>query len=137
MTTVPPGAGAEALERVAEQQRRFAALRARAEGAQARLADNQAVVSSPDGAVTVTVNAGGQLLQLRLGAKADGRGSAALTELIMTTYRRACAQATARTVDILADISGENSATVRGLLAALPADVAGQVDEIRREEGRN
>jgi DNA-binding protein YbaB len=128
--------GSDPMAIVTDQQRRFAALRARAEGARARLADNQATAASPDGAVTVTVNAGGQLEQLRFGARADARTATQLADVIMKTYRTACAEAAARTIDILADISGEDSVTVRGLKDSLPAGVADEVTEIRRAEGR-
>jgi DNA-binding protein YbaB len=137
MTSNSFGPGADSFDVLAKQKQRFEALRARAEGAQAQLAENHSTVSSPDGAVTIAVNAGGQLEQLRLGAKADGKTMLQLTDTIMKTYRRACAEAAARTIDIMADLSGENSMTVTTLKANLPAEVAGEVEEIRREEGRN
>jgi DNA-binding protein YbaB len=129
--------GSDPYDVLAKQKLRFEALRERAEGAKAQLAENRSTVSSPDGAVTITVNAGGQLEQLRLGAKADGKTMGQLTEAIMKTYRSACADAAARTINIMSDLSGEDSVTVTSLKANLPAEVATEVEEIRREEGRN
>lgn len=136
MTATPFGPDADPYTVLARQRERFEALRARAEGAQASLAENHATVSAPDGAVTVTVNAGGQLVQLRFGPRAEGRSTAQLAEAIMKTYGRACAEAAARTIDIMADLSGEDSATVAALKANLPVEVADEVSEIRRAEGR-
>lgn len=136
MTSAPLGPDTDAFDMLARSTQRFEALRVRGVDAQARLAENHTTATSPDGAVTVTVNAGGQLEQLRLGAKADGKSAPQLTEAILKTYRKACAEAVARTIDIMSDLSGENSITVSTLKSSLPSEVASEVEEIRREEGR-
>jgi DNA-binding protein YbaB len=104
-----------------EQQERTAALLERAEQAKATLEQSQVTVSAPDQSVTVTVNPGGALLELRFSPRAQALTLSQLAARVMATYRRACAEASARTMEVMTDLVGPGSSALDLLRSTLPA----------------
>lgn len=103
-----------------QQQERTAALKEQAEQASAELDGSSVTVSSRDQAVSLTVNPGGILLDLRFGASAGDLSLTQLSDRILRTYQNACTQAAALTVEIMSDLVGEDSAALDFLINALP-----------------
>jgi DNA-binding protein YbaB len=88
---------------------------------QGQLRDLVTTVSSVDGAVTVTVNPEGVLSGLVLSPRAEGMSPAQIANQILQTYEMACSQASARTVEIMSGLVGENSEAMDFLRAQLPS----------------
>lgn len=107
-------------ELVASYQQEAAAVAERAEAAKAQVRMVQASVTSPDGAVTVTVNATGALQNVSFGARAEQVSRGQLASLVMQTARRAQAQAAQQVTAALAPVIGENSAAMDYLRRQLP-----------------
>ncbi|MGW0516529.1 YbaB/EbfC family nucleoid-associated protein [Crossiella sp. NPDC003009] len=102
------------------QEARIEALQARAEQAKEALATASATATSRDGAVTVTVNPGGVLTDLRLTAKASGLGHEELAAAIMATVRQAQGRAGQQTAAIMATVVGEDSEAMDFVRENLP-----------------
>lgn len=105
------------------QEARIEALQARAEQAREALAGAQATASSRSGAVTVTVNPGGVLTDLRLTPRADQLGHAELAAEIMATVRQAQGRAGQQTAAIMATVIGEDSEAMDFIKEQLPEPV--------------
>ncbi|MFD0691576.1 YbaB/EbfC family nucleoid-associated protein [Actinomadura fibrosa] len=103
-----------------DQQARAAAMKERADRAQEELAGSVTTLTSRDQAVTLSVNPGGVLQDLRLSPQADRMSGAQLTASIMETYRKACARSAARTVEIMSEVVGDDSEAMDLLRASLP-----------------
>lgn len=106
--------------KLADLQRKSADL-------QENFENSQATVSSPDGAVTITVGPNGGLLNLQLGHRATELGSARLTALIMQTARIAQKQA-AQQVMAAFEPLGEGTEALRMVSDAIPDDETGDDD---------
>ncbi|TDD83288.1 YbaB/EbfC family nucleoid-associated protein [Actinomadura rubrisoli] len=115
-----PPAIADPDQWLRDQQGRAAAMKERADRAQQELAGSVTTLSSRDQAVTVTVNPGGVLQDLRLSPQAERMSGARLTAAIMETYRKACARSAARTVEIMSAVVGDDSEAMDLLRASLP-----------------
>jgi DNA-binding protein YbaB len=96
-------------EMVASYQQEVSNLKQRAEEAKKQLKALTGTLTSPDGAVTVTVNAAGALQSLSFGPRADEMSRAQLSALILSTARRAQAKAAGGITQIMAPLIGENS----------------------------
>ncbi|GLZ32830.1 hypothetical protein Lesp02_50180 [Lentzea sp. NBRC 105346] len=103
-----------------DYEKRTTALLERAEEAKAKIAELTGTATSQDGAVTVTVSAGGALLNLSFGSKADGMPKERLAALVMTTAKRAQAQAVGQIATIMAPVVGENSDAMRFVQEQIP-----------------
>ncbi|OLR93847.1 YbaB/EbfC family nucleoid-associated protein [Actinokineospora bangkokensis] len=117
----PGGTIRDPHEWLRQQEQRTAALLATAQDAQAQLAQNSAVVTSPDRAVSITVNPGGGLTALTLSPDADRMGHRRLAALIMSTYQQAARQAATRTMEIMAGLVGPDSEALDLVRQAMPA----------------
>lgn len=96
------------------------ALTARAAEARERIRNLAGTASSQDGAVTVTVNGGGALRGLSFGPAADQVPRSRLADLVMTTARRAQAQASQQILAIMAPLVGEDSDAMRFVEEQIP-----------------
>ena len=105
---------------IREQERRSAELAEKAEQTKRELAESATTVSSPDGAVSVTVNPGGVLIDLSLSRKADDLSFTQLQTVIMQTYQRATARAAARTVEIMAPLLADAPDSLAFLKSTMP-----------------
>jgi DNA-binding protein YbaB len=97
---------------VAEFKNKLTALRVRTEAARAALGAASATVTSTDGAVTVSVGAGGVLSELSFGPSAFDRGPHALANTVLTTVRTAKARALEQAEHDLTEIVGADSGAV-------------------------
>lgn len=100
----------------------MAQLKARAESAQEQIQTATATVSSPDGAVTVTVGASGALTDIRLGDRAYERPPRALAALLMQLCGKAQQRVSAQVMTAFGGLVGESSAAMDMLTQFLPAD---------------
>ncbi|MGW4212725.1 YbaB/EbfC family nucleoid-associated protein [Lentzea sp. NPDC004789] len=105
---------------IEDYEQRTAALLERAEEAKSQIAGLTGAATSSDGAVTVSVSAGGALLSLSFGAKADNMPKDRLAALVMTTAKRAQAQAVGQIATIMAPVIGENSDAMRFVQSQIP-----------------
>ncbi len=103
-----------------DYEQRTAALLERAEEAKAQIAGLTGSATSSDGAVTVSVSAGGALLSLSFSAKADDMPKDRLAALVMSTAKRAQAQAVGQIATIMAPVIGENSDAMRFVQEQIP-----------------
>jgi DNA-binding protein YbaB len=99
----------------------IAEIRQRAAEAQERLKHVSATATSPDGAVTATVNTAGALQRLEFGARADELPRTALAAAVVATAQRAQAQAAQQLTAIMAPVIGEHSAAMEFLEEQIPA----------------
>jgi DNA-binding protein YbaB len=101
---------------------RLAALRARTERAQDALAHAEATVTSPDGAVTVTVNPAGALRRLVLSERTTGMTRVQLAAAVLATAHTAQQEAAERAMSAVAPVlGGEGSEAMRTLRSNLGA----------------
>jgi DNA-binding protein YbaB len=100
---------------------RLAALRARTERAQDALAHAEATVTSPDGAITVTVNPAGALQRLVLSERSTGMTRVQLAAAVLATARTAQQEAAERAMAAVAPVLGEGSEAMRALRSNLGA----------------
>ena len=98
---------------VAEAQARMARL------AQVRAKAEQMSVSatSPDGAVTATVNTSGALTSLRITDRLSGQPGARIAEQVMATARLAQARIAGVMSEVMRDILGDDPEITDGVLA--------------------
>jgi DNA-binding protein YbaB len=107
---------------LADYQDRLERVSYRARAASASLREVGASATSPRGEVTVTVNAGGGLEQVRLTPAARRLEADALSELIVATSREAQRLASARMTEVMASYLGEGEALAQ-ITQHLPAGV--------------
>ncbi len=88
---------------------RVAVLQEQAARAEHLLADSATTAASEDEVVTVTVNAGGVLTDIRFSPGARGMSGAGLAELTLETYRRATEEAGRKTAEIMSGLLGGDS----------------------------
>lgn len=113
---------------ITSYQQEVAGIAERAQAAREQVARVQSSVTSPDGAVTVTVNATGALGNVSFGPRADQLSRASLAALLMQTARRAQAQAARQVTTALAPLIGENGAAMDYLRSQLPDPQADEPD---------
>jgi DNA-binding protein YbaB len=95
-------------------------LAARAAEARDQIQHLAGTASSQDGAVTVTVNGGGALRSLTFGPAADQISRVRLAEVVMSTARRAQAQASQQILAIMTPLVGEDSDAMRFVEEQIP-----------------
>ncbi|MFD4673551.1 YbaB/EbfC family nucleoid-associated protein [Lentzea sp. NPDC058450] len=105
---------------IEDYEQRTAALLDQAEEAKSQIANLTGAATSSDGAVTVTVTAGGALLSLSFGHKADDMPKDRLAALVMSTSKRAQAQAVAQIATIMAPLIGDNSEAMQFVQSQIP-----------------
>lgn len=106
---------------VREQEQRSARMVAEAERVRAELTSTKVAETGRSGAVSVTVNPGGVLTDLRLGRAARDLSLVELAAAIMETYQRAIAKAAERSTEIMAGLVGEDSDAMHFLRTAVSA----------------
>lgn len=115
---------------ISDYEQRTAALLEKAEEAKSQIASLTGAATSSDGAVTVSVSAGGALLSLSFGAKADEMPKDRLAALVMSTAKRAQAQAVGEIATIMAPVIGENSDAMQFVQSQIPQiDVPDEPDD--------
>jgi len=102
----PPVTAAALRERVAAAHARLEQAQQRALRAREDLAGARTSATSPDRAVTVTVDAAGTLLDLALRPSATTLTADRLARTVLRTYRAATAQAVDRTRGVMRDLLG-------------------------------
>jgi DNA-binding protein YbaB len=105
---------------VEDYEQRTAALLEKAEEAKSQIAGLTGSATSSDGAVTVSVSAGGALLSLSFGTKADEMPKDRLAALVLSTAKRAQAQAVGQIATIMAPVIGENSDAMQFVQSQIP-----------------
>jgi DNA-binding protein YbaB len=105
---------------IEDYEQRTAALLEQAEEAKSQIANLTGAATSTDGAVTVSVSAGGALLSLSFGAKADDLPKDRLAALVMSTAKRAQAQAVGQIATIMAPLIGDNSEAMQFVQSQIP-----------------
>jgi hypothetical protein len=105
---------------IEDYEQRTAALLDQAEEAKSRIASLTGAATSTDGAVTVSVSAGGALLSLSFGTKADDMPKDRLAALVMSTAKRAQAQAVGQIATIMAPLIGDNSEAMQFVQSQIP-----------------
>ncbi|WP_177328844.1 YbaB/EbfC family nucleoid-associated protein [Amycolatopsis australiensis] len=93
----------------------------RAAEAKARLQHLSATATSPDGAVTVTVNTSGALQELSFGPRADELPRTRLAEAVLAAARRAQIDAAQQLTSVMAPVIGDDSAAMSFLREQIPA----------------
>ncbi|WP_249027293.1 YbaB/EbfC family nucleoid-associated protein, partial [Amycolatopsis lexingtonensis] len=93
----------------------------RAAEAKARLEHVSATASSPDGAVTVTVNTSGALQELTFGPRADELPRARLAQAVLAAAKRAQVDAAQQLTAIMAPVIGPDSDAMHFLQEQIPA----------------
>ncbi|USX49663.1 YbaB/EbfC family nucleoid-associated protein [Lentzea sp. HUAS12] len=105
---------------IEDYEQRTAALLEQAEEAKAQIANLTGAATSSDGAVTVSVSAGGALLSLSFGTKADEMPKDRLAALVLSTAKRAQAQAVGQITTIMAPLIGDNSEAMQFVQSQIP-----------------
>ena len=105
---------------ISDYEQRTAALLEKAEEAKSHIAGLTGSATSSDGAVTVSVSAGGALLSLSFGARADELPKDRLAALVLSTAKRAQAQAVGQIATIMAPVIGENSDAMQFVQSQIP-----------------
>ncbi|GHH60378.1 YbaB/EbfC family nucleoid-associated protein [Lentzea cavernae] len=105
---------------IEDYEQRTAALLEQAQEAKSRIANLTGAATSSDGAVTVSVSAGGALLSLSFGTKADDMPKDRLASLVMSTAKRAQAQAVGQITTIMAPLIGDNSEAMQFVQSQIP-----------------
>lgn len=118
----------QAEQYMREQAERYTKLRADAERVKQELAQSTATVSSPNGAVTVTVGSGGVMRSIRFGPRADKVPLSQLSSSIMAAYGKACREAAEQGVAIMSQLVGEDSPSLQLMRNAIPPDPEGDDD---------
>lgn len=105
---------------IEDYEQRTAALLEQAEEAKSQIANLTGAATSTDGAVSVSVSAGGALLSLSFGTKADDLPKDRLAALVMSTAKRAQAQAVGQIATIMAPLIGDNSEAMQFVQSQIP-----------------
>jgi hypothetical protein len=120
---VDPITAAELRARQEASRARIAAAARRAETARTQLAEQRCSASSPDGTVTVTVDAAGTLLDLGFGP--IGRlAPDQLARTILATYGAATRQAVTQTQALLRELVGPQSPVLDLIAQHAPTEAA-------------
>ena len=90
---------------LADYSSRIEELHQRTQVVKAQLAGLTASASSRDGAVTVTVDGAGALLDLRFGARAEDMPRSRLAELVLSLTREAAAEADRKVNEVVAPLT--------------------------------
>jgi DNA-binding protein YbaB len=96
-------------ERMESSRVRIAEAQSRAQQAKADLQGQTTTATSPDRAVTVSVNAGGVLTDLTFAAAANKVPLASLARTVLATYRQATAESAIRTEALMREVVGDGS----------------------------
>jgi DNA-binding protein YbaB len=117
-----PTSGCATLRGVTEELDRWAAEVAaksvRYQRMQREVADVTVTASSPDGLVTVTVNAAGVLTDLRFTDRAAELAGSRLAALVLATMRRAQARITDRVAEVLRSTVGDDAVAVDAVVSS-------------------
>jgi DNA-binding protein YbaB len=92
-----------------ELESRVSAIQEQAGRAEQALAASETTLASEEGAVTVTVNAGGALTGLRFSNDAKHMSVTGLAQLVLDTYKQAVEESGQKTAAIMADLLGGDS----------------------------
>jgi DNA-binding protein YbaB len=111
----------DSRQAIASYEQEVADLAERAEEAKAKIKELAGTASSSDGAVTVTVNAGGALQNLTFGPRAEEMPRERLAATIVATAKRAQTQAAQQITGIMAPLVGEDSDAMRFVQEHIPA----------------
>lgn len=103
-----------------QQDARIARLRATSEAATAELAAANVEASDRDGLVTVVVNPSGVLMSAQFGSRAHGVDPARLSAALMTAYRSATREASAKMLEIMTPVVGEDTDAMNFLKSTMP-----------------
>jgi DNA-binding protein YbaB len=114
----------DAHTRLNDYRRRLTDIERRARDVQDRLGAVDATVTSPDGAVTVTVAPGGLLQRLVIHEVARRLSHIQLAEKITSSVAQAHAEAARAAADVLTPLLGERSSGMDLVRAQLPATAA-------------
>jgi len=114
---------------VASYSDEVAGIAARAEEAKERIKNLAGTATSSDGAVTVRVNGSGSLLDVSFGQKAGELPLPKLAAEIMSTARRAQAQASQQILAIMGPLVGEDSDAMRFVREQIPGPDVEPEDE--------
>lgn len=88
-----------------------------------RLAEARSTASSPDGAVTLTVNPNGGLLNIQLGRRACELGNTKLADAIMTTLHKAQEEVAKKVVTAFKEIAPEAKETLDSIVGHIPYEL--------------
>ncbi|MCD0443398.1 YbaB/EbfC family nucleoid-associated protein [Glycomyces sp. A-F 0318] len=88
---------------------RVAQIQEQAGHAEQLLAASETTAASDDETVTVTVNAGGALTDLRFSPQFRGMSANGLTDLVLATYRQAVEESSQKTAQIMSGLLGADS----------------------------
>lgn len=102
------------------QNERLAAIAERGRQARSELAATEFVERSADGAVTVTVGAGGVMRDISFGPKAAGLPPTQLRASIMKAYQAGCRKSAERSSEILRRIADVDTPAGQMLRDAVP-----------------
>ena len=111
---------------------RIQSAQVRAQAAKTELAAHTVTKFSPDRAVTVTVNPGGGLMQVKFGPSAERKPISQLAGVIMSTYRAATAEAVAQTMELMQQVVGDDPETFRVLRANIPPEAQIEDSQVKR-----
>jgi DNA-binding protein YbaB len=111
----------DAERRLADYRHRVDEIERRAIRAQQRLVAAAETATSSDGAVTLTVNPTGALLELTIGPRAEELSRVQLAAAILATARRAQAAAAQQAAEVMRPLLGEDSAAMAFLRSPLAA----------------
>ena len=118
MTELPTSAALREFQ--AGHEERLRRIAQRGATLKAELEATELSATSPDGAVTAVVGAGGVLKDLRFGARAQGLSPEHLRTDVLAAYRNACAQAAQRSADTVARLVGTDNPAFAMLRDAIP-----------------
>lgn len=77
-----------------------------------------ATATSPDGSVTITVNANGAITELRISDKISGEPGARIAEHVLSTMRRAQARIADKVRDVMRETIGDDKEIVDEVMTA-------------------
>ncbi|WP_205323746.1 YbaB/EbfC family nucleoid-associated protein [Glycomyces sp. YM15] len=104
-------------------EHRVAVIQEQASRAEQALAASETTLAGDEGAVHVTVNAGGALTGLRFSNEAKHMSGTGLAELVLDTYKRAVEESGRKTAEIMSDLLGGDPEAM-GLLQSFTAPKA-------------
>ena len=102
------------------QQQRTTELLERAQSAKAKLAGTRVSASARDQSATVTVGPNGMLLGVQFTPRAEELSLSLLSARVMEAYRAACAESSARTLEVMAELVGPESKAVDHIRNTMP-----------------
>ena len=119
----------DSAEPLRAYEQRVQDIAARADATRARLAALRPAVTSPDGAVTVTVSSVGALVDLTFGPAAERLELADLARLVVATANTARTEAARQTEAAVAELIGEPAAHQAMATPERSAAASGEDDE--------